>query len=67
VYEITTMGDVAQDPAQASQPAQLTPASLTISDRASSLVRDVVAQRTGLLVGLAVGAAGALLYTHLRR
>lgn len=69
-YEIQTIGDVA---AQSADPPPLaaqaisittTPTS-TISDRVKQLGQDVVAQRTGLVVGLVVGAAAALLYARI--
>lgn len=71
-YEIKTIGDVAGDPPDpapldAQQIALTSSSTPSISDRVQGLARDVVAQRTGLLVGLAVGAAGALLYVHMRR
>ena len=62
MYEITTIGDVT--PVSAPQGAS-TPA--TIGARLLSIVTDVRAQRTGLIVGLTLGAVGALLYTRLRK
>jgi hypothetical protein len=68
-YEIKTIGDVAGDPDPAPLAAQAASVSgpSNLTSIATGLARDVVAQRTGLLVGLAVGAAGALLYVHMRR
>lgn len=67
-YELNTIGGLAgDDPTPLAAQAGVTPVSLSVTDRVQSVARDVVAQRVGLLVGLAVGAAGAFLYVHLRR
>ena len=65
MYRIQTIGDVASDPTvtpvSAPQGASIVPSAL------ASVARDVIAQRTGLLVGLAIGAAGLYLYQRLAR
>jgi hypothetical protein len=65
VYEITTIGDVTQPTAPALLPASSS--SSSVVSRASALIADVRAQRTGLIVGLVVGAAAVFVYKAVAR
>lgn len=61
-YELVTIGDI--QPASAPVGGS---SALTLGQRAGALLADVRAQRTGLVVGLVVGAVAAVVYKEIVR